>query len=389
MSSISIVWRKELIDALRDKRALKLAFLSPVLMVFMFAGMMFFTISLQSDSKEEAITLPVEGAEYVPELIHWFKEHQVIIEPAPEDAYGAVQAQTLEYALIIPKEAKEQHQKGKSVDVWLVYDASKASVHSKLGTLRQLFYQWNGMQASLNLLARGVSPQLVSPVAWHESNVADEQKMGGLILAGVPLLFMMCAVMGSLGFAADMTAGERERRSLESLLINPVTSIQLILGKWVAAVLLSIAVVVLCLVLMGIALHFIPFNELGLRVDVTLLALVKTLLALIPVTFVAAGLQLSLGILARSFKDAQSYMGFLVLLPMVPFIIITMNPDWYAPWHLWVPLLGQQTVLKDLLLGEAIPSIAFLAFWVSSVPITFILLWFSAKQLRKATTIYS
>lgn len=388
MYSILTVWRKELIDAIRDRRALKLAFLPPIYFVGMFTLGMFFTINLQQDTKEELTTLPVVGADYVPELISWFKEHQIIIEEAPADAYGAVQAQTLEYALIIPKEAGAQQQEGKSIDVWLVYDASKQSVHPTLGKLRQLFYEWNSTQASMNILARGLSPQLASPVAWHESNVANEQKMGGLILAGVPLLLMMCAVMGSLGFAADMTAGERERRSLESLLINPITSMRLIWGKWLAAVLLSVAVVFLCLFLMSIALHFIPFNELGLRVDVTLWAYVKIFFSLIPVTFIAAGLQLSLGILSRSFKDAQTYMGFLVLLPMVPFFIMTMNPDWYAPWHLWVPLLGQQAVLKDLLLGELIPSIAILAFWVSSIPITLAALWLAARQLRKAKTIY-
>lgn len=394
MHNILTVLRKELTDAIRDKRALKLAFILPVFIILMSAVGMSFTVKTQtqddsdSNGAETITTLPVEGAEYIPELIDWFKEHQIVIEDAPGDAYSAVQSQSLEYALVIPKKAEEQREQGKPIDAWLVYDASKQSVHSTLSKVRGVFYQWSGMQQTLSLLARGISPESTSPISWNESNVANEQKMGSFILASVPLMLMMCAVMGSLGLAADMTAGERERRSLESLLINPITSIKLMWGKWMAAVLLSLAVVIISLILMGVELYFIPFNELGLRVDVTFFAYVKIFVALIPVIFVVAGLQLSLGILARSFKDAQTYMSLLALLPMVPSMMLMTNPDLYAPWHLWVPILGQQTIIKDLLLGEAVPGIAFVAFWISSIPLTLASLWFAARQLRKSTTIY-
>ncbi len=387
-ASLMVVCKKEIVDAIRDKRAMKLAFLPPVYMVLMFAIGMTFTINLQSETAEEVIVLPVAGAAYIPALVDWLKEREIVIEEAPLDAYGAVEIQDIDYALIAPAAAEKQSVEGRSISVWLVYDASKQKVHAELNQLRQLIYQYNSMKASVSILARGISPQLVNPIALHEANVADEQKMGGLILAGVPLLLMMCAVMGSIGFAADMTAGERERRSLESLLINPVTSMGMIWGKWCAAVVLSLAVILVCIILMAIALYFIPFNQLGLRVDVTMLAYVKIFLALMPVIFIAAGLQLSLGILSRSFKDAQTYMGFLILLPMVPFFIMMLNPEIYAPWHLWVPLLGQQTILKNLLLGETIPTISMLAFWLSSIPVTYIALMLAARQLRKAKTIY-
>src|SRR5690606_1527950 len=117
-------------------------------------------------------------------------------------------------------------------------------------------------------------------------------------------------------------------------------------------------------------LYSLPFNKIGLRVAVDVLALAGLFWALMPVAMLAVALQLMMGILSRSFKDAQTYMGFLLILPMAPFFITITNPGLYQPWHLWVPLLGHQSVLKNLLLGETPPDLAYIAFWASGIPIT-------------------
>ena len=383
-TSLWVVWRKELLDAVRDKRALKLAFLPPVYMVVFFALGIGLAIHFQNPEERE-IELTVAGQ--APELVSWLQENQIAIKPADSDIYGAIEAGELDYGLIIEQRKRAAGSK-EPLNITLVYNASNQNVHASLGEVRQLIYRFNATQAAVNVLARGISPQLVNPFILRESNVASEQQMGGLILGGVPLLLLMCAMMGSVGFAADMTAGERERRSLEPLLINPTSSWILMTGKWLAAVTLTLAVILLCLSLLFIALYWLPFNEIGLRVDVGVTALGGIFFALVPVAGIAASLQLALGILSRSFKDAQTYMGFLILLPMIPFFVVVTNPGLYADWHLWVPLLGHQTVLKNLLLGDIVPALAYPAFWVSSVPFVLGAVWVAAKQLRRAKIIY-
>src|SRR5690606_21165635 len=118
-------------------------------------------------------------------------------------------------------------------------------------------------------------------------------------------------------FSADMTAGERERRSLESLLIMPVSSAAIMIGKWLTSVILTLGMLLLTLVLLWIALTYLPFNQLGLRVDVGWLAMVQISAALLPVVFFAVSLQLAVSIFARSFKDAQTYVGLLMFVPMI------------------------------------------------------------------------
>ncbi|MDO3383814.1 ABC transporter permease [Gilvimarinus algae] len=383
-NKLSAVWRKELRDAVRDKRAMKLAFLPPVYMVVFFALGIGLAIHFQNP-EERDIELAVAGQDEA--LTAWLVENRISIKEAPSDPYAAIEAGELDYALVLASEPVPPGSKEPRTAT-LVYNASNQKVHGAVGEVRSLLYRYNAVEAAVNILARGLSPKLVNPIAVREANVASEQQMGGLILGGVPLLLLMCAMMGSVGFAADMTAGERERKSLESLLLNPVPSFVLIVGKWLAAVALTLAVISLCQLLLFIALYFLPFNEIGLRVSVGLYAMVGIFVALVPVAFIAAALQLALGILSRSFKDAQTYMGFLIILPMVPFFVIVTNPGLYESWHLWVPLLGHQTVLKNLLLGEAIPLMAYPAFWLSALPVSALALWLAARQIRRAKVIY-
>ncbi|BFM20037.1 ABC transporter permease [Gilvimarinus japonicus] len=382
--TLKAIFYKELIDAVRDKRALRLAFLPPVYMVVFFSLGIGFAIHLQKNVQHN-IELNVSGN--APELVAWLEENQINIKTYDQDLYQAVEAGELEIGLSLPAEQPAPGAK-EPLPVTLVYNAANQNVHGPLGTVRNLIYQYSSRNAAVNVMARGLSPELIAPVHIKETNVASEQQMGGLILAGVPLLLLMSAMMGSMGFSADMTAGERERRSLEPLLINPTSSALFITGKWLAALCLTLSVVALTLILLSIALALLPFNQMGFRVEVGLLAVLAIFGSLLPVAMIAAALQLALGILSRSFKDAQTYMSLLVLLPMIPFFIVMTSPGIYADWQLWVPLLGHQTVLKSLLLGESAPIWAFAAFWLSALPIVLLALWFAGRQLRRAKVIY-
>lgn len=384
LKQLNAVWNKELRDAVRDKRAMKIAFLPPVYMVLFFAVGIGFAIHFQNN-EERDVEIHVAGNDAPLEA--WLEENSISLKPAPQDPYAAVESGEVEFVLVLNAEPAPAGSKEPRMAT-MVYNASNQSVHGSVGEVRRLLYQYNSMEAGINILARGLSPQLINPISVREANVASEQQMGGLILGGVPLLLLMCAMMGSVGFSADMTAGERERHSLEPLLINPVPSMTLIMGKWLAAIALTLAVVLLCLVLMSIALYLLPFDKVGLRVSVSAGAMFGVFLSLIPIAAIAASLQLALGILSRSFKDAQTYMSFLIVLPMVPFFVVVTNPGIYQDWHRWVPMLGHQTVLRNLLLGEGIEFVAFVAFTLSAIPVVFLGLWLAAKQMRRAKIIY-
>jgi sodium transport system permease protein len=389
--SVLIIFRKEWRDAVRDKRAMRLAFLPALYFVGIFVGGILFTLSIQKDYQVDGvvkISLPVQGGEYLPELLDWLTEQGADMVPVVDDVYKKVEDGTHDFALIIPADVKDQKIRGETLTIWMVYNAANQKVHSRLGFVRAQINAWSARTGSLNLLARGIAPDVGTTLMLRESNVADDQKMGIYILGGLPMILLLATFVGSIGFSADMTAGERERRSLESLLITPTASLAFMVGKWLTSLLLTLSVLFVTLLLLWIALANLPFNQLGLRVDVGWLAMASIFSVLLPIALLAVALQLAVAIFARSFKDAQTYVGLLMFIPMVPGFYTLMNPGVYESWFLWVPILGQQVVIRDLFLGGNLTGSALIQFWLVSLVTTTLLLTLAARQLRRAKIIY-
>lgn len=385
------VYRKELRDALRDKRTLRMAFLPPLYFVAIFVGLVFFAVNIANDKKVagvNSIPVYVEGEQNLPELVAWLREQGAVIKTVDAGAYQQVKEKKIDFALIIPDEAKQKRAKGESAPIWLVYDGANQKLSSSIGFVRSQFYVWSSRVGAVNLMARGIAPDVGSPVMLREDNIADEQKMSVYLLASVPLTLLLAAFIGSVGFSADMTAGERERRSLESLLITPASTFSLYLGKWLTSVTLTIAILIMQLALLAIAFRFLPFNQLGLRVDVNYIDLINVFWVLVPVVFFAVALQLSLSIFAKSFKDAQSLIAGLVFVPMILNFYTMFNPGVFYDWWLWVPILGQAVVIKEILLGGTIAAFAFWKFWLIGLVITLLAFWLGIKQLRRPKIIY-
>lgn len=391
LQTLLIVWRKEWRDALRDKKSLRMAFLMPVYFVAVFVASSLFIIHMSQQSRattSEPIKLSVVGAEQLPALVDWLQERGIQVQAADEQAYQQVQSGQLGYALIVPEDAREKFATGESIEVALVFDATNNKLQGAIHFVRQQIWSWNARVGSLRLLSRGISPTIVNPVMVRDLNVASDQKMGFFVMASLPMLLILTVFMATVGFSADMTAGERERRSLESLLITPAPSGALLLGKWLNSLSLTFLVLVVELSLLAIAFAYVPFKELGLRVHVTPLDLLVVLVALMSLAIVATALQFLISMFARSFKDAQTYMGLMIFIPMVPLFYTLLNPSAYADWFRWVPVLAQQLVVKDLLLGGDVPLLAFAQAWLVAVVLAAIFLRFTAQQLRKPKIVY-
>ena len=391
LQTLLIVWRKEWRDALRDKKSLRMAFLMPVYFVAVFVASSLFIIHMSQQSRattSEPIKLSVVGAEQLPALVDWLQERGIQVQAADEQAYQQVQSGQLGYALIVPEDAREKFATGESIELALVFDATNNKLQGALHFVRHQIWSWNARVGSLRLLSRGISPAIVNPVMVRDLNVASDQKMGFFVMASLPMLLILTVFMATVGFSADMTAGERERRSLESLLITPAPSGALLLGKWLNSLSLTFLVLVVELSLLAIAFAYVPFKELGLRVHVTPLDLLVVLVALMSLAIVATALQFLISMFARSFKDAQTYMGLMIFIPMVPLFYTLLNPGAYADWFRWVPVLAQQLVVKDLLLGGDVPLFAFAQAWLVAVVLAAIFLRFTAQQLRKPKIVY-
>lgn len=386
------VFGKEWCDALRDRRAMKLALMPIFYFVGIFIISFFVILNLQKGETQDGIrslTLPVVGAENFPELMQWLQEQGANIREVEVAIYEDIAAGKEEFALVIPSDIQQQRSKAKTEKITLVYDASQQQVHQKLGFVRHAVNQFVSREATVNLLARGVSPELVMPIQLAEVNLASEQRMGIYVLGGIPIMLILSAFVASIGFSADMTAGERERRSLEALLITPATAGALMAGKWLTSFLITLLVVTGVVLALTVTFYCLPFSELGVRVNSSLSAWLMVWLGLVPLMALAVSLQLAISLFARSFKDAQTYTSLMIFIPMAATFYLLINPSGFAEWFYWTPVLGQHIVIRDVLLGGSVGFWQMISLWLTDLLLSLCLLRFAAGYLRSRRLVYS
>lgn len=393
------VWCKELRDAVRDRRSVMSLCIFPVIGPLM----IFFMFNQIIDSVDQAqdITLPVIGAAAAPDLIDYLRQNGVAIEtvePVADGAFssaqdeyvhGAIAERRWNFALVIPPDFGEHIAKGSAVNLELQYDSSRQREAAKVARVENLLQAWGSETAVLRLLARGVNPALVRPATVARIDVASEQARAQTILGMVSMFVLMAAFVSGVGIAVDATAGERERKSLEPLLVNPVPRLCLIVGKWLAASVFSMAGLALVLVLNLTALHHVPLEQLGISFIMGSREIAGILLATLPMAFFATALQLLIGLFARSFKDAQVYIGLLALLPMLPFYYNLMNDTGREPWMNLVPLLGQNMLLTDVVSGRAPAMTDFLLAGLCLMAWAALFIVAAAQQLKRESLLYS
>jgi sodium transport system permease protein len=361
-----VVFVKELVDSCRDRRALVSVGLT-VLVGPLITGFMMNRIAARQQAAEE-VRIPVVGAQFAPALVEWLRQQSgVEVAPGPADPEKAVRDQTEYVVAIVPADFAEKFRASRPAAIKLVADSARGDSTPQVMRVRRLFEQYNAQIGSLRLIGRGVSPGVATPLQIQDVEVSTTQQRAARLLEIIPLMILLAAFTGAMQIATDATAGERERGSLEALLLNPVPRSALAIGKSLAAAAAAMVAVSVTALLCAALLRFIPLQELGMRFRFGLPHLVGMLAAVLPMCLVTAAMQSSVATLARSFKEAQSYMGILILAPMLAGVMGTLYPIDNQPWMYGVPMLGQYVLLTAVLGGRAPGVMAFVGAAVSCV----------------------
>lgn len=207
----------------------------------------------------------------------------------------------------------------------------------------------------LRLQARGVSPSVVLPLAIERLDTATPQSRAALLLNLLPYFIIFAIFVGGMGMAIDSTAGERERGSLEPLLINPVSRAELLLGKLLATLVPTAASVITALAGFSAVINLAPIgSNFGVRLSMGWQALAGIFLIALPMLLLAAALQMIIATASRTVKEAQSYLGFLPLIPALPGLLLAFVPVRTELWNMLIPTFGQQLLINQLMRGEAV-----------------------------------
>lgn len=361
MSGLGTVYKKEIRENLRDRRSLfNSVLLGPILFPILFIGLAYFTSSKQQERIEQLLEVPVAGAEHAPNLIGFLEQQGVVIQTAPEDPLAAVSAQDVEIIIRIPEQFTEQWRTGKPAVVELIADPSRRESDIPLQRVRGLLGAYAAQTGQLRLQLRGVAPALQSPIMIRDVDLSTPQSRGMLVMIMLPYVLMITAFTGGMHLAIDSTAGEKERKSLEPLLINPVPRWQIMLGKMSATATYAFASLVLTLLAFRVAFPLLPSGALGVDLSIGTEALGGILLTIAPVVVLAAAMLTTLAALAKSLREAQSYMGLVFMIPMIPSLIFMVNPMKPETWMMAIPMFSQ-----NLLIGEFVRGASVSLFWLA------------------------
>jgi sodium transport system permease protein len=348
------VARKEATDHLRDRRSVASALLFPLFGPLVYAVMI--TLIAQWSRKDRVVELPVVGRDNAPSLVAFLERYGVKTKDAPPDYEAKVQEGAIDAVLIVPPEYKKSFVAAKPAEVRLVIDSSRTSSQIGQRRVRLLVERYSAVIGAERLVARGVSPELAEPLRVEDKDLATPEKQAAMLLNMIPLFLVLAAFVGGMNVAIDVTAGERERGSLEPLLLNPVSRLAVVLGKWAATILAASAAVAVTLAAFYALMHKVPLQDLGLKASLGGPEIAGILLTVLPLVPLASALQMLVATYARSFKEAQTYVQLFTMIPMLPAMLLALNPVKTKAWMMLVPVFGQDILLGEVLRGEAIPA---------------------------------
>jgi sodium transport system permease protein len=228
----------------------------------------------------------------------------------------------------------------------------------------------------------------VSALQVEEVEVSSAQQRAARILAFIPMFIVLAGFIAAMQIAMDSTAGERERGSLEPLLVNPAPRAAIAGGKWLAASCASMLSVLITTALCLAIMRTVPLQELGIRFRLGPYQVGGMLAAILPLCPFAAASQIYLAMFARSFKEAQSYMGLLIMIPMLPGILSTLYPLSEKLWMYAVPMLGQHLLMTDVLGGRSPAAIAFGVAAAGSLGVALIFVRLTTGLFRREKIIF-
>jgi sodium transport system permease protein len=358
MSGLGTVYRKEVHENLRDRRSLfNSVLLGPILFPILFIGLAYFAGSKQQERIEEILEIPVVGAEHAPNLVGFLEQQGVVIQPAPEDPEAAVKTQAVQVIVRIPEQFPEQWQEGEPAVVEVIADPSRRESEIPMQRVRGLLHAYGAQIGQLRLQLRGVSPRIQSAIMVKDVDLSTPQSRGMLVMIMLPYVLMITAFTGGMHLAIDSTAGEKERKSLEPLLISPVPRWQIMLGKMAATATYAFASLSLTLLAFKFAFPLLPTGALGVDLNLSVEAIGGILFAVAPVVVLAAAMLTTLAAMAKSLREAQSYMGLVFMIPMIPSLIFMVNPMKPETWMMAIPMFSQNLLIGEFVRGESVSQL--------------------------------
>ncbi len=403
------VYFKELLELTRDKKTLIFTILLPtLLMPVIMIGFGALTAKIAKKAIDENLNYAIVGEAYYPELSQALKDNETLVLKSLDsnvDPEQAIKDSVIRFAIIIPEDTQSKLANGLTADVEILYNDSSTTsriifrrVETSLETLEEDL-------AKSRMTALGLTEEqgegLIEPIKLTKNSTANKRESIGEKIGGfLPYILILLGLSGAMYPAIDLGVGEKERGTLETLLLTPIPRFQIVFAKFLVIFTTSFLAVFFALVSFALIITFLGpmmFANMGSGgnsamtevldsfATISIVDILLMFLMLVPTAAIFASLLLSVSIYARTFKEAQNYMSPLMMVSIFP-LILALLPGVKLDW-VWasVPLTNVALAIKEIFKGTIDYNMLFVIFGSTTLVAGALLYlcswWFQREQV--------
>ena len=396
------VYKKELKELLRDKKTLMFVVALPVLIFpIIFAVMAFISSQAALEADQKVNTYVIINGEYAPEFtnkVFYHKSFELYKGSKTfstiEELKAGVTAGDIDMGIYLPSNAEDTLDSGEQSKWEVVFNDAK-SINFLFDRVKELAQEYSDVLQAKKLKSFGIEESthraILTPIEVVKVDTADKRENLGEKIGGfLPYLLIPLVLMGATYPAIDLGAGEKERGTLETLLLTPITRTELVLGKFITLLTTSIASTTITVVSMGcwvaVALAFADLDF--IKTAFSTLAVTDLLMIfvlLLPLAAIFSSLALAISIYARTFKEAQNYMAPLSMGVFFPIIISIMPNMELTAKTAFIPVTNVALAIKDIIKGTVDYTFVGLIFLatalIAGALLAFCVKWFNREDV--------
>lgn len=341
-----------------------------VLMPLLIIGIGKFTLYEIQKSQEQVVKISFVNEVEAPELVEIIKKQdKVEITKVEGEMKEAVRNDKIDAGIIIPTDFQTSLEKQNPIQIKVIRDSTNNKSNTALSRILTGLATYNNQVLQTRFAKQKINPTVLSNVSVMPEDVATEKEKGGFGLGFIlPLFIVMWSIIGGQYTAIDASAGEKERKTLEALILTPVSRLNIVFGKFLAVSTVALTSVVVSLVSLYIGLTMTGadlFNQasqvsntnassqnFNIVFSLEPKAIIILLVTSLFLVFMFSALLLSISIFAKSYKEAQSYIGPAYLVMILPAVLVNTLPGLKpALWFFVLPVLNAILLFKEVLLG--------------------------------------
>jgi sodium transport system permease protein len=386
MHAVLTVFAKEFLENLRDRRTLLSALLfGPLFGPILFGTMVSRMLNQSMVESDEPLHIAVSGRDHAPELIRYLQSRGVKLtftSLSESGARDAIKSGAVQMVLIVPADYGIRFKAAQPAPVYLVADSADSQTRKMADRARALLERYGSGIAQLRLQVRGFDPLLTMPVAVNDIDVATPTGRAVVVLGFMTYFVLFAVLMGGLYLAIDSTAGERERGSLEALLSLPVSRSSLVGGKLLATCAYMCLSLAISLTAFTVVFRFVPLERLGMSANLGLHTALAFFAICLPFVPLGAALMTFVASFTRSYREAQTYLTTVLLVPTLPIAFATTYSLRTKSSLMLIPSLSQHLLMTSVLKDEPLAVLDVLTSVASSLLAAAVLVILTARHWR-------